>query len=213
MVWVACLYTAPAQSSTQWENVRNKSGKQERKKDCWKAKKRSFEVLNHKRLCFALSEINLPTLNRWNREEEFQKRVLCLAGWWKKGNKRRQRRRSKADNITNIFFFCSCNIGSFMTTLFFVSHTSPFGWRAYLLFNSNISQLSINVETDNKQRFLSCRTQLFLFFPGHIESIRSKLKVSWKCAIEINCDVKVIKVKAKKKNKFWNNLSREGKKL
>jgi hypothetical protein len=40
------------------------------------------------------------------REEELQKRVLCLAGWVKKnGNKRRQkRRRSKADNITNIFF-------------------------------------------------------------------------------------------------------------
>lgn len=35
-------------------------------------------------------------------------------------------------------------------------------WRAYLLFNSNISQLSINVETDNKQRSLSWREYIFL---------------------------------------------------
>jgi hypothetical protein len=63
------------------------------------------------------------------REEELQKRVLCLAGWVKKKRQQEkaEEKKKQSGQYNKHIFFCSCNIGSFMTTLFSVSHTSPFG--------------------------------------------------------------------------------------
>jgi hypothetical protein len=83
--------------------------------------------------------------------ERASQRCVCVDMW------RRatigQYRKSLVVVILDIYFFL------FMTgPLFF-----PILWvRAYLLFNSNISQLSINIETDNKQNiffslFFFCR--------------------------------------------------------
>lgn len=55
------------------------------------------------------------------------------------------------------FFLCTAAAAAFFLLFFSFFFFVPliFGvWRAYLLFNSNISQLSINVETDNKQIYI-----------------------------------------------------------
>lgn len=82
-----------------------------------------------------------------SREHRISRILLCACMWW------RRRRTTQKRTIRKPA--CSCNIGYFSfydgASLFF-----PFsGSEAYLLFNSNISQLSINIETDNKQKFFS----------------------------------------------------------
>lgn len=125
--------------------------------------KRSTSSEPQKVLSLSLLESILRPLllSLWNKSTYFyiirlcpgtgRRRIwkTCVVWLLKKARAREAERRSKTDNIT--YFFSVVVISDlFMTTLFF-SHTSRTNHS--VLFNSNISQLSINIETDNKQRF------------------------------------------------------------
>lgn len=77
-------------------------------------------------------------------KEEESENVCCLVV--EKASKHRR----EANGQYNIIFFCSCNTVFLWRLSFFLV---PIRSGHSVLLNSNISQLSINVETDNKQRF------------------------------------------------------------